>query len=513
MVAPVRKVGAFVWLLCLANVALHVALARRYDYHRDELYFIACGRHLASGYVDHAPLVPWIAALAGVFHHDLVALRLLPALAGGATVWLTAHLARELEARDGAVAMAAVAVTFCPAYLRMSAILCIPVFEAPLWTLASLLVVRIARGADPTARRRLWLAVGAVAGVGLLNKHSMLLWIAGLAVGVVATPLRRELRTLAPWLGAAVAALLAAPNLVWQAQHGWATVEFLRALSSSVLVLVPRSLFLAGQLVYVHPLAAPIWIAGLVWLLRSERGRPFRALGWSFLVVAAILLATHAKPYYLAPAYPPLVAAGVVALDEALHLEGWRSRVVSGALAATGVALALVALPILPLDRIDRAVGAVGSIVRPENLTGELHDQFGWREQVDVAAGVVAGLSADERRGAVVLAGNYGQAGAVDFFGPERGLVVMSGHMTYWMWGPITDRTGPVVAYGLERARLDALFADVREVARIDHPLAWPGERDLPVFLCRSPRGPLAGAWPSLERHDHATPMLEPGRR
>jgi hypothetical protein len=377
--------------------------------------------------------------------------------------------------------------------------LCIPVFEPLFWTLASLLVLRLVRGGD----RRLWLAVGAVVGAGLLNKHSMLLWVAGLGAGMLLTPLRRELARPWPWLGLGVALLIASPNLLWQLQNDWATFHFLRHLSEGVLAGVPRSLFLLGQVLYMHPLTLPIWLAGLWFCFTAEEGR-YRVFGWSFVAVVSALLVTGAKPYYLAPAYPLLFAAGGAWIGERLRAPAL--RVVSiAALAIGGVLLASLSVPVFSVERIDRVLDpALGWVVEPRNLTSELHDEHGWREQVAVVARVHASLSPDEQEGALVLTGNYGQAGAVDLFGRDRGLPpAASGHMSYHDWGIPPGRGEVVIAYGFRRETLERLFADVRQIDRIDHPLAMPRERDLAVYLCRAPRGPLSEAWPSLRRDWH----------
>ncbi|HZO12612.1 MAG TPA: glycosyltransferase family 39 protein [Polyangiaceae bacterium] len=493
-----RNARLIAWSLCIAKVAVHIALIDRYGYHRDELYFIACGERLALGYVDHPPLVPWIAALAGLlFDHSLFGLRILPALAGGATVLLTTCLVRELGGGPRAVLLAGLAVVIPPAFLRMGKILCIPVFEPLFWTLASLLVVRIVHG----HKKQLWLAVGLVVGMGLLNKHSMLLWVAGMGVGLVATPLRRELRSPMPWLGLALAFAVVAPNLWWQAQNGWATVVFLRSMSAHLLARVPASLFLLGQILYMHPLTLPVWLGGLAFFFTHAR---YRALGWSFLVVIAALLITGAKPYYAAPAYPVLFAGGGVALERLFAGRRWAHSLSVATMSAGGLALGFMSVPVLDVQRIDAVLGTtLGWIVDPNELTRELHDEHGWREQAAAVMRVYGELPARERAVAVVLTGNYGQASAVNFFRSDREPPAVSGHMSYHLWGIDADRGDVAIAYGLPRARLSELYDDVQEVAQIDHPLAMPQERHLPLYVCRRPSVPLARAWPSLRRYVH----------
>jgi hypothetical protein len=233
----------------VAKVAVHVPWLSEYGYHRDELYFIDCGAHLAFGYVDHAPLVPWLAWLAGaLFEHDLFALRIVSVLAGALAAALTVLMARELSGGRLAQIIAGTCVIVAPAYLRMAKILSIPAIELLWWTLASYLVLLALHRAEP----RRWLAVGAIAGIGLLTKHTMLLWGAGITVGIVLTPSARpQLRTRWPYLGLLIAFLLFAPNLLWQAQHDWATLEFVRNARHGTLARIPRALFV-GRPVPVH---------------------------------------------------------------------------------------------------------------------------------------------------------------------------------------------------------------------------------------------------------------------
>jgi 4-amino-4-deoxy-L-arabinose transferase-like glycosyltransferase len=487
----------------LAKLAVHVPWLTEYGYHRDELYFIDCGAHLAFGYVDHAPLVPWLAWLAGVlFEHDLFGLRIVSVIAGALAAAITVFVARELGGGRLAQIVAGTCLVVAPAYLRMAKILSIPAIELLWWTLASYLVLLALQRGEP----RRWLAVGAVAGAGLLTKHTMMLWGAGIAVGVALTPSARpQLRTRWPYLGLLIALLLFAPNLLWQAQHEWATLEFVRNARHGMLARIPRALFVGGQFLYMHPLAVPIWIAGLVFLFQraNERHRPF---GWMFVTVFALLLATRAKPYYLAAAYPVLFAAGAVAVERWLNRRSARTgrRIVAAWMLSAALFAFPLSLPILPLPQAERVIDRLfGWAVPPLALTHDLHDEFGWAEQVETVAGVYRQLPAHERSGTAILTGNYGQASAVAFFGPRHGLPrALSGNMTHYFW---TDPASlhavrTVIAYGLPSALLGELFVGCDEVARTDHPMALAREGRLPVLVCREPRIPLSRAWPRLRR-------------
>lgn len=493
------RAGRIAWAFALGTTLLHLALAGRYDYHRDELYFIECGRHLAFGYVDHPSFVPFVARIADSgFGASLYALRFLPAVASGASIWLAARFVRELGGGWLATLLVCLSLSAAPAYQRMGAILCIPVFEPVLWTLASLLVWQILNGASP----RRWLLSGLVVGIGLHDKHSMLLWVAGLAGGLVLTKERRRLLGPWPWLGLALAFLLFLPNLLWQAEHEFATLTFLRNMSKTTLAGIPPHMFLLGQLLFMNPLTAPLWIAGLVSLLVGDTSR--KVFGWAFLVVVTALLVTHGKPYYLAPAYPVLLAAGATAFERRFATSRAMVGVAIGALSVTAIVFGLVGLPILSVTSIDRGLeAALGKIVKPEELTRELHDEFGFREQADVVASVFATLPETERERVLVLTGNYGEASAVNFFGRGGLPRAITGHMNYWLWGVPSGKGDVVIAYGLPKERVERVYADVREVARMDHPLAMSHERNLPVWVARSPRMPLAEAWPSFRQYRH----------
>jgi hypothetical protein len=489
-------------ILVAFKLALHASLITRHGYHRDELYFIACGQRLAFGYVDHAPLVPWIAALAGWLEHHLVALRLPSVLASAGTVVLTVLLTRAWGGGTRAQWIAGMCIVAAPAFLRMSSILCIPVFEPLIWTAAALVVTRILDEGSP----KLWLGLGALAGLGLLAKHTMLFWGLGFAVGCLLTPaLRLHLRTRWPWLGALLALILFAPNVVWQATNGWATLEFFEAISRSTLARIPRALYLAGQLLFMNPVAVPIWAAGLVFLF-SAAGKKFRVFGWLFVTVLVVQVMFRSKPYYLAPAYPALFAAGGMLIERASARRPWLTPLTLGAQAAGFAVMALVALPLLPLPWVDAGLQrTLGWVVRPIDLTLELHDEYGWKEQAEVIERSFVRARTAGEAPTVILAGNYGQAGAVEFFAAGRGLPpVTSGHMSYALWGPAARAPEVVIAYGLPRETLDAMFDDVAVVDRIDHPLAHPWERDLPVYLCRRPKKTLAEVWPSLRRFGHS---------
>jgi 4-amino-4-deoxy-L-arabinose transferase-like glycosyltransferase len=432
--------------------ALHAALSGRYGFHRDELYYLAAGRHPALGYVDQPPLVPLLARAIGAVAGDhLWPLRLVAGLAHAAIVVLAGLIARELGGGRRALVLAAVATATAPLFVASGGMFQTVVLDQLWWALALLLVVRLLRGADP----RGWLAVGAVVGVGLQTKWSMALLAVGLVVGLAAVPSGRHLLR-SPWLwsGVAVALALWAPNLVWQALNDWPTLEFTRNNNAAVRAEEGRIGFVVQQLLLAGPVAVPLAGAGAVWLWRRP---PWRALAVALAAVAVGLLAVGGKAYYLGPMYVLAFAAGGVAAEGWLAAAApagrwtaaWRALVVGGLVALPAVA------PVAPADVYANVF---------HDLNDELGEQLGWPEMVDQVARVVTVLPADERTHLRVVTASYGEAAAVDLYGPARGLAratALSAHNSYVDWWPDDEPAGAVVFVRYPRERIEPFCDDV----------------------------------------------------
>ncbi len=489
--------GLLVPLGCaLFKLLLHLPVLSRYGYHHDELYFIACGRHLDLGYVDHAPLVPWIARLATALFGDSVAgLRIFATLGGASAVLLVGLLARELGGGRFAQLLACLAMLVAPVFLRTGNLFCIPAFEPLFWLGASYLIVLLVERDDP----RLWVGVGLVAGLGLLNKHSMLFFGFGLAVGILATPLRRHLRTPWPWLGAAAALLVFLPNLAWQVAHGWPTLYFLVDLNRGTMAGIAALQFVAGQFLYLNPVAAWVWIAGLVFYF-SPAGRRYRVLGWIWVAAFLVLLVAKSKIYYLAPAYPALLAAGGVATERwiARRRAAWLRPAAVGLLVSGGLAFAPLSVPLLSIDTTDRYVTAVtfGAFENVYELTGDLHGMFGWPERVAAVERAYRSLPAETRERTVIWASGYGTAGAIDHLGRAGGLpFATSLANSYWMWGLPHHPIDTLLAAGFDRATLERVCGEVEILEQVELEHVDPDDREFIVAACRKPRRPLAEIW------------------
>jgi len=486
-------------VLAAINLLVHLPVLHRYGYHHDELYFIACGNHLSFGYVDHAPLVPWIARLATMLFGDsLFGLRIFATLAGALTIFLTGVLVQRLDGGRFAQLLACTAVLVAPVTLRTGNMLSIPSFEPVFWLGGALVLVRILREDNP----RRWPWVGLIVGLGLLNKHSMLFFVFGLAVAVLATPLRRQLRTPWPLIAAGIAGLIFLPNVVWQVQNGWPTAEFLRNLSETVMAGISKVQFLAGQFLYLNPFAAFVWIWGLVFLF-TKAGRSFRALGWIWASVFLLLLTTDSKIYYLAPAYPPVIAAGGVAIEGwiAGRARAWLRPAAIALLAMGGLVFAPLSLPYLSMERIDQYVKALtfGAFENVYELTGDLHGMFGWPERVAAVVEVYEGLSPEERQGVVLLASGYGNAGAVDLFGRRAGLPgATSFAQSYWMWADPGMSIDVAIGVGHDTDFLEQIWEEVTVVKSVELENVNPWQTPFLVTICRRPKAPMSRIWPQV---------------
>jgi 4-amino-4-deoxy-L-arabinose transferase-like glycosyltransferase len=479
--------------LAAGVAALLVAFSGRYGYHGDELYFLVAGRHLAWGYPDLPPLVPWLArALTYLAPGSLVVLRLPSALAAAATVALTGLTCRELGGGRAAQLLAAAAMAVSPLLLASAHLFGTTPFDLLFWTLLVYLVVRILRSGDD----RLWLATGLVAGIGLLNKDLVAFLAFGVLAGLALAGPRRRLASPWLWEGALIAALLWAPYLAWQAQHGWPQLSVAHSIAAGRSgTSEPRWAFLPYRLILVSPYLAPVWIAGLVRLLRDSALRFCRALGWSWVVLAAVFMVAGGKPYYLGGLLPLLLAAGAPAT--LTWLARGRARLRRGLLAAavalTALTAIVVTLPVIPVGDLHKT-----NVV---SLNYDAGQTVGWPTYVSEIAAAYHGLPASEQASTAVLTTSYAEAGAVDRFGPALGLPqAYSGHDGFWYWGPPPASATTVVAVGFERATLERSFGSVRLARLLNDRLGVDNDNQgAPVWICRQPRGSWRALWPRFK--------------
>ncbi|MDQ2742888.1 MAG: glycosyltransferase family 39 protein [Chloroflexota bacterium] len=481
-------------LVALAGVSFvaHMLVAGNYGYFRDELYYIADGRHLQAGYVDQPLLMGWLAALLRVIAGDgLVAIHIVPALACALIVVITSLMARELGGGWVAQLVAGVAALFALAFEATASLFSMDVLDQLWWALASLILLRLLRRNAP----RLWLVLGVVFGIALLTKLTVLFFGLALALALLVTPERRSLRTPWPWLAAAIAGLGLVPYLIWNALNGWPTWAFWHHYGG---VGTSPPAFLATQLVLMNPIAVPLAVAGLVYYFRPA-GERYRLLGWTFVFVCLILTLLRLKVYFLAPAYPILYAPGAV-MFERLHLRWWlawlRPAYVA-LLVLVGALLAPIVMPILPPATYVSHYGA---------FMQELADRFGWESLTHTVEGVYAALPPAQRAQACVLTSNYGEAGALQqLAAPGRLPPVISGHNNYYLWGPgrCTGKVLILVGYApsdIQRSRIRYAHTTRAAIDRCRYCVDY--ERTLPIYVLSGATKPIfPRLWPSLKSY------------
>lgn len=500
--------SAMVLYIAAIKFVLHMATAGRYGIFRDELYYLACAQHLSWGYVDQPPMIAWIAWIARhVFGESLYGLRFLPALAGAGLVWIAGKLAREMGGRRIAQVAAACAVLTAPMYLVFDHWLTMNAFEPLLWMGCTWCVLRIINGGDG----KWWILFGVLAGLGLENKYAAIFFLMALLAGLLATEQRRILRGRFFWVGIGLAVVIALPNFTWQAVHHFPFLELMRNIRSTHRDVVRGPVaFMVDQAMIMNPISFLLWAGGVAWLLFARRARSYRAIGICFVLVVALFIAMKGKNYYVAPIYPMALAAGGVALEACTR--GRRMWVVAVAYVASilmvGAVLAPTMTPLLSPEaylRYQQRLGIAPS--KAENQpTGPLPqyfaDEFGWEEMAQQVARAYHALPADEQANTVVWADNYGDAGAIDFYGPKYGLPrSVCAHQSYWLWGPQQYTGERMLIVGSDGEGLDKKFASHRVVGHVEHPYSRLDEH-FDLYLGEHFKWNLQTSWPRMKHWD-----------
>ena len=494
-VLPRLDVGILI-ALCAAKLLLHVFTSvRHYGYFRDELYYLDMARHLDWGYVDAAPLVAVYAKIALLMGGSLAALRILPALAGAALIALTILIVRELGGNRYAQFLGGLCVLLCPGMLVVDNFLSMNAFEPLYWMDCIWVIARILRTGDS----RLWIWFGVLAGLGLENKHSTLFFGFAVAVALLLTHHRREFAKPWIWIAFAIALALFLPNLIWQAQRHFPTLEDLENVrrEGKNVVFGPLA-FVGQQIISMDPILLFVWLPGLIWLLRD---RKWRVLGIIFVAFFVTMELSHGKDYYLFPIYPMLFAAGAVAIERWLAKRAAWTRV-----AVVGV-IVLMTAPLLPMvtwalppERLLAYQNAIGfkpakQEVHHESLLMQpIADQFGWPELVKQVAGIYNSLPPEERAETGIWAGNYGEAGAVNLFGPKYGLpTAYSRHQNHWYWGPPPQVYKNLIVI---QWSLDDVKDNCTSYQAFDHYDRWGmDEENAPIYLCKGVKFDIQKIW------------------
>jgi len=475
--------------LALATVVIHLLTGGRYGFHRDELATLDDARHLAWGYVAYPPITPFFGRVAlTLFGTSLVGFRFFAAVAEAVAVLLTGLMARELGGGRGAQMVAATAGV--PFALAGGALMQYVSFDYLCWVVTAYFVVRLLKTEDP----RWWLAIGSAIGLGMMTKYTMGFFVIGIMVGVVATNARRYFASKWLWLGVALSIVVFLPNLIWQAQHHFISLDFLRHIHERDIRWGRTKNFLPDQL-KMTLLAFPLWIAGLYFCVLAAGGRRFRMLGWMYVVPLALFILAKGRGYYLAAAYPMLYAAGAVWGEQRLRSLGrsWVA-VVRGltwtALAADIILITAIALPLAPVNTARWKFAAKNN--------GDLLEELGWPELTQAVAQIRDSMPAQDRAHIGILAGNYGEAGAINLYGPRYQLPqAISGINSFWARGYGNPPPDTLIVLGISRGFLDRNFSACELAGHMPNPYGIENEetRDHPdIYVCRG----LRQSWPEF---------------
>lgn len=465
-------------------------IAANYGYFRDELYYIADGRHLQLGYVDQPLLMGWLAALLRFTVGDsLVAIHVIPALACALIIVVTGLMAHELGGGRVAQLVAGIAAMFTIDFMATGSLFSMDVLDQLWWALASLILVRLLRREAP----RVWLVFGLVIAIALLTKLTVLFFGLAVVLAILVTPERRYLRTPWLWLAGGIASLGLLPYLVWNAANGWPTIQFWQHYAG---IRTSPLDFLTAQIGQMNPAALPLAIAGLVFYFRKTGAR-YRLLGWTFAIAYGVLTLLGTKAYFLAPAYPILFAAGAVMLErwELRPRLAWIRPAYIALLALVGILLAPAVMPILPATTVVRYYGRLEQV---------LADRLGWATLTETVEQVYAALPPAQRAQACVLTSNYGQASAlIQLAAPGALPPVISGHNNYYLWGPGSCSGQVLIAVGFPPADLQAAYADVTLAAIEKCQYCVSYEQEVPIVVGSNPKiSNILQQWSAVKHYD-----------
>jgi 4-amino-4-deoxy-L-arabinose transferase-like glycosyltransferase len=489
---------AVLLLLGLALFLLHMFTNHQYGFHQDELVALDNANHLDWGFVEYPPLTPFLARIElELFGLSLVGARMFPALAQGLVLVLTGLMMRALGGRRVTQIVAALGAAIAPIALIQGSLIQYVTFDF-LWSvLIAYLVIRLLKSEDP----RWWIPIGAVIGLGMMTKYTMAFFVAGLVGGILLTDARRYLRS--PWLwgGVALSLLIFLPNLIWQIQHDFISLEFLSTIHARDVAIGRAEGYIPEQFLFCsNPFMVPFWIAGLLWYFRNEAGKRYRMIGWMYVIPFLIYLFTQGRSYYLAPAYPMLIAAGAVVwqgrIDRSPAQTARRVQRVTWSGIVIGAAIAgALALPIAPINS------------PLWHITSEVHDTFteqiGWPEMIETVAGIYAELPEEEKAQTGIFTGENDEAAALNLYGPGYGLpTAISGSDTFWLRGYVNPPPKTLIVVGYSQGELDSVFERCEVAGTITNSYGVENDlRDPPnIFVCRGLRIPLPELWDRVKR-------------
>ena len=504
---------AFVWYIAGSLTLLELVTANRYGYFGDEFYHMACGEHLAWGYVDQPPLIALLAWLTRhFFGTSLFSIRLLPALAGLLTVWLTGLIVREFGGGRFAQGLAALCSACAGVYLILDHLFTMNAFEPLFWMGCAYVVIRIIKTGD----EKLWLWFGVLAGIGLENKYSIAVFLFGIVVGLLLTRERKTFAGIWIWIGGLIAFVIFLPNLIWNVQHHFPFLELMHNIRESGrdLTFTPLG-YIRAQVFMMTPVTFPVWLFGVLYFFFFKTGKPFRVLGWAFISVLLILIVLHGKDYYAAPVYPMMFAGGAIAIEQISTARrlGWLKPFSFTLVLLGTLALLPLFVPVLSPESFLRYQAHLPFKIQPdeksmlqEPMPHYYSGCFGWPDLIRAVAEAYSNVPAKDRADTAIYADDFATAGAIDLLGPKYGLPkAIGGHQSYWLWGPRNYTGGSMIVVGGTPDDARKWFDDVSVVADLHNPYTGTayGWANKTVLLCRGKKfASLTEVWPRLKHWD-----------
>jgi len=486
------------FIMGLSAVVFHILLNGQYGFHRDELDFIMSARQLDWGYVSYPPITPFFARIGlMLFGESLRGLRVLPAIAQGIVMILAGLMARDMGGKRNAQVLAAFAVFIAPVSLFGGTVIMYFAFDYLWWVLVAFFVVRLIVSDDA----RYWLGIGAGIGLGMMTKYTMIFWVAGLVVAVLITPARKYLRSKWLYLGAALALLIFLPNLIWQVQHNFISLEYLSSIHARDVAWGRADGFLPKQLLEpTNPLSLPLWTVGLGMCLFSASMKRFRILGWMFIVTFVLFLLSKGRSYYTGPSYVMLFAAGSVWFENWLGTKSEKMRRVGYSLLwGTQVLGSMIGIILMkPVVPVNSPLWAVTS-----DVNSEVVEMIGWQDLTAQVAGIYQSIPESEKPDTVILTGNYGEAGAFDLYGDEYGLPrVITGSNSMWYRGYGDPEPQTVIVVGFDKEEAEHLFGSCQFSGTVENSYGVENEESTShtgLYVCWEPRQPWSELWQEIQ--------------
>jgi 4-amino-4-deoxy-L-arabinose transferase-like glycosyltransferase len=492
-----RTDNIILFSMAFIAVLLHILFNGQYGFHRDELDFIMNARQLDWGYVSYPPITPFFARIGlELFGESLCGLRVIPAVVQGIVMMLAALMARDLGGKRNAQIMTALAVFISPISLMGGTLIMYFTFDYLWWVLTAFFMIRLLVTDDA----RYWLGIGAAIGLGMMTKYTMIFWVAGLVFAVLVTDARKYLRSKWLYLGAGLALLIFLPNLIWQMRHDFIAIEYLSAIHTRDVEWGRAEGFLPGQLYEAtNPFTLPLWAVGLVTCLFAVSMKRFRALGWMFIVTFVLFIINQGRSYYTGPSYVMLLAVGSVYFENWLATKSMGQRklgfgILWALLAIGGVAFFIAIKPIAPIS------SPLWDIT--SDLNGEVVEMVGWQDLTAQVAEIYKSIPESEKPRTAILAGNYGEAGALDLYGDEYALPrIISGSNSYWYRGYGEPEPETVIVVGFDSSYAGQFFKSCNYAGTVKNQYGVKNEESsyhTGLYICREPRRPWSEMWQTM---------------